>query len=44
MGGKVIHWKLIYKLEFYHTNKWYVYKPESVLENEKDKTLLDFET
>ena len=31
---KVIHWELCKKLKFHHTNKWYMNKPESVLENE----------
>ena len=40
---KAIHWGLCKKLEFEHTNKWYMYKPESVLENETHKSLCDFE-
>ena len=31
--GKVIQWELCKKLRFDHTTKWYVHKPESVLEN-----------
>ena len=31
------------KINFGHTNKWYIYKPESVLENETHKDLWDFE-
>ena len=40
---KVIHWKLCKKFKFDHTNKWYMHNPESVLENETHKLLLDFE-
>ena len=32
--GKVIHWELYKKLEFDHTNKWYMHYSESVLEKE----------
>ena len=32
--GKVIHWEWCKKFEFYHTNKWYMHHPKSVLENE----------
>ena len=39
---KVIHWEL-YKFKFDHTNKWYMHNPESGLENETHKLLLDFE-
>ena len=38
--GKVIHWEL---RNFDHTNKWYMYNPESVLKNETHKLLWDFE-
>ena len=31
------------KLKFNHTNKWYIYNPKFVLENETRKTLWDFE-
>ena len=41
--GKVIHWELCKKFKFDHTNKWYMHNPESVLENETDKILWDFE-
>ena len=40
---KVIHWELCKKLKFDRTNKWYMHNPESVLENEMHKFLLDFE-
>ena len=40
---QVIHWELCKKLKFNHTIKWYVHKPESVLENETYKLLRDFE-
>ena len=39
--GKVIHWELYKKTD--HTNKWYMHKSESVLENENNKILWDFE-
>ena len=32
--GKVIHWELCKKFQFGHTNKWYMYNPASVQENE----------
>ena len=41
--GKVIHWELCKKLNFDHTTKWYMHKPESVLENATHKILWDFE-
>ena len=40
---KVIHWELCKKLKFDYTTKWYMHKPESVLENEMHKILWDFE-
>ena len=40
---KVIHWELCKKFKFNLTNKWYMYNPEFVLENETHKLLLDFE-
>ena len=41
---KVIHWELWKRLNFDHTTKWYIHKPELVLENEIHKILWDFET
>ena len=41
--GKVIHWELCQKSKFDHTNKWYMYNLESVLENETNKVLWNFE-
>ena len=41
--GKVIHGELCKKLKFDYTNKCYMHNPESVLENEMHKILLDFE-
>ena len=41
--GKVIHWELCKRFKFDHMNKWYMYNPESVLENETHKLLWDFE-
>ena len=35
--GKVIIWELSERLKFDHTNKLYMQKPKSVLENETDK-------
>ena len=35
--------ELCKKLNFDHTKKWYMHKPESVLENETHKILWDFE-
>ena len=32
--GKVIHRELCKRLNFDHTMKWYLHKPESILENE----------
>ena len=40
---KVIHWELCKKLKFDQMNKWYMYNPESVLENVTRKFLWDFE-
>ena len=40
---KEIHLELCKRLKFGHTNKWYVHKPESVLENKSHKILCDFE-
>ena len=37
--GKLIHWGLCKKFKCNHTNKWYLHKPESVLENEAPKIL-----
>ena len=41
--GKLIHWELCKKFNFHHSTKWYMQKPESVLENETHKILWDFE-
>ena len=41
--GKVIHWELCKELKFEYTNKWYMYNPETVLENETHKLIWDFE-
>ena len=32
--GKIIYWELCKRLKFDHTNKWFMYKPESLLKNE----------
>ena len=42
--GKVIHWELCKRLNFDRTEKWYMYKPESILENEIHNFFLDSET
>ena len=42
--GKVIHWELCKTFKFDHTNKWYVHKPESVLEYETHKHLCFWDT
>ena len=41
--GKVIHWELCKKLNFDHTNKWYMHNQESLLENKTHKLFCDFE-
>ena len=41
--GNVIHVELCKKFNFDHSNKWYTYNPESALENETHKILMDFE-
>ena len=40
--GKVIHWEMCKKFKFDHTNKWYMYNPAPVLENDLHKLLWDF--
>ena len=39
---KMIHREFCKKLECDHTNKWYMYNPESFLENEMPKLLWNF--
>ena len=41
--GKVIHWELCKKFNFHHSTKWYMHKPNHVLENETHKILWDLE-
>ena len=41
--GKVVYWELCKKFKFDHMNKWYMHNPESVLENETNKLLYDFD-
>ena len=43
LDEKVIHWEFCKRLEFDLTDKWYMHKLESVLENETHKILWDFE-
>ena len=40
--GKIVHWKLARKCNFEAGDKWYEHEPESVLDNEDYKILLDF--
>ena len=40
--GKVIHWEMCRKFQFDHTNKWYMYNPAPVLENDSHKLLWNF--
>ena len=35
-------WEFGKRQEFQHIDKWYMYKPKSVLENEMHKILFDF--
>ena len=39
--GKVIHWEMCKKLQFDHTNKWYMHNPAPVLENDSHKVPWD---
>ena len=41
--SKVIDWEVFKKLKFDHTNKWYMHNPTSVLENDTNKLLKDFD-
>ena len=41
--GKVIHWEMCKKFKFDNTNKWYMHKPASVLENNTRKLLWYFD-
>ena len=41
--GMVINWELCKKFKLDQTDKWYMHKPESVLENETHKILRDLE-
>ena len=41
--GKVIHWQMCKKFKFDHTNKWYMYNPTPVFENNTYKLLWDFD-
>ena len=42
-SGKVINRELCKRLKFDHADKWYMHKPEAVLENETHKIFWDFE-
>ena len=41
--GKVINWEMCKKFKFDHANKWYMYNPAPVPENNTHKLLWDFE-
>ena len=41
--GKVIYGEFSQKMKFDHTNKWYMNKPKSILENEVEEIPWDFE-
>ena len=41
--GKVVYCEFYKRLKFYHAEKWYIYKAESVLLNETHKILWDFD-
>ena len=41
--GKVIYWDLCKKFKFDCTNKWHMHNPESVMENETQNVLWNFE-
>ena len=41
--GKVIHWELRKSLRFNHNTKWYMYKIETVPENQTKKIAKIFE-
>ena len=41
--GKVVHWELWKKLKFNYTTKWYMHKPESVLDNATHNIFWAFE-
>ena len=41
--GKVIHWQMCKKFNFYYTTKWYMHNPAAVLENDVHKLLWDFD-
>ena len=38
-AGKMVHWELCKGFKFDQTNKWYIHKLESVLENEMHEVL-----
>ena len=40
--GKVIHWEMCRRVQFDHTNEWYIHNPAPVLENDTHKLLWDF--
>ena len=41
--GKMIHLEMCKKFKFDHANKWYMHNPASVLENDTNKLLWDFD-
>ena len=40
---KVIHWELCKRMKFDLADKWYMHKPESIIENEMHGIIWDFE-
>ena len=42
-AGKLTQWKLCKRLEFGHSDKWYMQKPEFVQEYKTHEILEDFE-
>ena len=42
-GAKVIHWEMCKKFQLDHANKWYMYNPGPVLENDTHKLLWHFD-
>ena len=41
--GKVIHWEMCKKFKFNHTDQWYMHNLASVLKNDTNKLLWDFD-
>ena len=43
MTGWGIHWELYKEMKFDNSTKWHIHQPKSVLENDMQKNLWDFE-